>query len=241
MYHEIKEGALFISDAHDNETRDGFYNFLKSLNASDTLPPQLFLMGDMFELLVGEITYTKSLFKETIELINTLSKDIEIFYFEGNHDFNLQNIFPNVQIFSIKAQPKLFHFINQKVLLSHGDLHQGMGYSLYTTIIRNNITLKILNFIDTFTQNAISKKILSLHLNKDICYKVQDFQQITKLKLKKYDIGITDIDFVCEGHHHQNKEFVFETLKYKNFSSFACDKSYYKITFEDGIKFKELF
>ncbi len=241
MHHEIKEEALFISDAHDNESRDGFHNFLENLSTKETLPPQLFLMGDMFELLVGEVTHTKSLFKETIELINKLSQNIEIFYFEGNHDFNLQTIFPNVKVFPIQTQPVLFHFNDKKLLLSHGDLHQGTGYTLYTTIIRNYITLKILNFIDSLTQNSISKKIISQHINKNICYKIKDFKQIIKQKIQKYDIGVTEIDFVCEGHHHQNREFVFETLKYKNFSSFACDDSYYQITFEDGIKFKELF
>lgn len=237
MYHDIQEGALFISDAHDNESRHGFQDFLRELDKRETLPPQLFLMGDMFELLVGEITYTKLLFNETIKLINALSQNIEIFYFEGNHDFELQTIFPNVKIFPIQAQPTLFHFNDQKILLSHGDLYQGLGYLIYTTIIRNSITLKTLNFIDAFTRNSISKKIISLHINKDICYKIKDFNQIIKQKLQKYDIGVTEIDFVCEGHHHQNEEFVFKDLKYKNFSSFACDGSYFKIAFKDEIEF----
>jgi len=237
MYLEIKEGALFISDAHDNESREDFYNFLVNLKAEEDYPPQLFLMGDMFELLVEKVTYTKSLFKESIELINSLSHNIEIFYFEGNHDFKLQTLFPNVKVFPIGMQPTLFHFKDKKILLSHGDLHQGVGYMFYTTIIRNSITLNLLNLIDTISQNTISKKIISLHVDKDICYKIKDFQKIIKQKLKKYDIGLTEIDFVCEGHHHQNEEFVFDSLKYKNFSSFACDGSYFKISFKDKIEF----
>ncbi len=234
---KIKEGAIFISDAHDNESRKDFHLFLLNLQKQELLPSQLFLMGDMFELLVGEISYTKSLFKETIELINTLSHKIEIFYFEGNHDFNLQTIFPNVNVYSIKKQPITFNFYDKKILFSHGDLHQGFGYSLYTSTIRKSYILKILNLIDSLTKNSISKKIISKHIGKNICYKIQDFEQITKQKLKLYDIGVTEIDFVCEGHHHQDREFVFENLRYKNFNSFACDKSYYKITLKDEIKF----
>ena len=237
MSHEIKEGALFISDAHDNESRHGFRDFLIELSERETLPPQLFLMGDMFELLVGQITYTKNLFNETIELINSLSQNIEIFYFEGNHDFDLQTIFPNVKVFPIQAQPTLFHFKNKKILLAHGDLHQGRGYALYTSVARNRIMLILLNFIDNLFQNSIAKKIISLHIGKDICCKIKDFNQIIKQKIQKYDIGLTEIDFVCEGHHHQNEEFVFNSLKYKNFSSFACDGSYFKIAFKDEIEF----
>ena len=237
MHLKIKEGALFISDAHDNESRHSFYDFLIALDKRDTLPPQLFLMGDMFELLVGNITYTKLLFKDTIDILNALSQKIEIFYFEGNHDFNLKTIFPNIKIFPIQVQPTLFHFKDKKLLLSHGDLYQGLDYSIYTTIVRNRVILKILNFIDSIARNTISKKIISLHIGKDICYKIKNFEQIIKQKLQKYDIGLSEIDFVCEGHHHQNEEFVFESLRYKNFSSFACDGSYFQIVFAEEIKF----
>lgn len=234
---EIKEGALFISDAHDNEKRKGFHNFLLKLNSEEIKTPQLFLMGDMFDLLVGEVTYTKSLFKESINLLNSLSAKIEIFYFEGNHDFNLKNIFPNIKVFPISKQPALCSFNNKHILLSHGDLHQSLKYKIYTKLIRNKFILKILNFIDTISNNYISKKILTPQIDKKICYKIPNFRQIIKQKIEKYDIGITEIDFVCEGHHHQNEEFVFEKIKYINFSSFACDKSYYQITFKEEIKF----
>jgi UDP-2,3-diacylglucosamine hydrolase len=101
--------------------------------------------------------------------------------------------------------------------------------------------VKLLNFIDSKTQNSISKKILSLHNDKNICYKIPHFDKIIKQKIKKYDIGITKIDFVFEGHHHQNQKFVVENLSYINFSSFACDKSYFQLTFKEKINFKELF
>ncbi len=237
---EIKDGAFFISDAHDNEKRDSFYLFLKKLDAGEIQTPQLFLMGDMFDLLVGEVTYTKELFKESIALINRLSQTLEIFYFEGNHDFDLQGIFPDVKVFPISLQPALFSFHDKKILLSHGDLHQGFSYTLYTAIIRNKISLKVLNLIDNFTKNSISKGILTPQIDKNICYKIENFEKIIKQKLQKYDIGITEIDFVLEGHHHQDKEFMFDTLKYKNFSSFACDKSYYKITFEEKTQFTKI-
>ena len=234
---EIKDGAVFISDAHDNEIRKGFYQFLKKLDEKEALPPQLFLMGDMFDLLVGEISYTISLFKKSVTLINKLSQKIEIFYFEGNHDFALQKIFPNVKVFPISSQPTLCHYHDKKLLLSHGDLHQGFSYNIYTALIRNKIILKTLELIDYLTKNSVSKKILSRQIEKNICCKIPDFQKIIKQKLQKYDIGTIEIDFVCEGHHHQDEEFMFEKLKYKNFGSFACDSNCYKITFEDGIEF----
>lgn len=234
---EIKDGAFFISDAHDNEKRDGFYLFLKKIEKKEIKTPQLFLMGDMFDLLVGEVAYTTTLFKESILLINKLSQSIEIYYFEGNHDFDLRTIFPNVKVYPISCQPVTFSYHDKKILLSHGDLYQGLSYAIYTFLIRNKISLKILNFFDTLTQNSISKKILTPQIDKNICKKIENFEKIIKQKLQKYDAEITKTDFVCEGHHHQDKEFVFDGLRYKNFGSFACDKSYYKIIFKEEVWF----
>ncbi len=236
---EIKEGAIFLSDAHDNSKRFLFLEFLKDLDSGKIQTPQLFLMGDMFDLLVSEISYTTSTFKEYIDIINRLSKKIDILYFEGNHDFNLKPLFSNITIFPISSQPVLFNFYDKKILLSHGDIYEGVLYRVYTKIIRNSALLTLLNLVDITTRNSISKKILTSQLNKKICYKIDNFNKIIKQKLQKYDIEITKIDFVCEGHYHQNREFIFDNLKYKNFGSFACDKSYYKITFKDEITFKQ--
>lgn len=51
----IKEGALFIADAHDSVERAFFFDFLVYVNQNP--PSQLFLMGDMFDLLVGSVSY----------------------------------------------------------------------------------------------------------------------------------------------------------------------------------------
>ncbi len=237
---EIKEGALFISDAHDNAKRKGFYQFLKEIQTSKTKPPQLFFMGDMFDLLVGEIEHTVKQYQETINLINELSYEIEIIYFEGNHDFNLKKLFPQVKVIPITKQPKLFIFKNNIISLCHGDIYEDEHYLRYTKIIRNHTLLNLLNLFNKSFNNFISKKILLKQEQKYICKKQSFFYSFIKQKLQKYDIGDSKINFVCEGHHHQNEEFVFGSLRYKNFSSFACDKSYYQISFTDKIIFKEL-
>ena len=237
---EIKEGALFISDTHDNVTREGFYRFLCAIDEGEITTPQLFLMGDMFDLLVGQIDYTRIHYKKSIDRLNTLSRKLEIIYLEGNHDFNLKKLFPDVTIIPIDRQPLIGTFQNSTILLSHGDWCEDTKYLRYTRLIRNPLLLSILNLFDKFRNHAISKKILRKQQHKYICFKIPDFYDYIKQKIQKYDIGISKIDFVCEGHYHQNVEYRFENLIYKNFSSFACDKSYYRITFQDKVIFKEV-
>jgi UDP-2,3-diacylglucosamine hydrolase len=236
----IKEGALFISDAHENVTREAFYRFLCAIDEGEITTPQLFLMGDMFDLLVGQISYTHTHYQKTINLINHLSKTIEIIYIEGNHDFNLQKLFPNVTVIPITKQPAAGIFHERLILLSHGDWNEDSNYQRYSKIIRNPLLLTFLNFYDNLRKNSISKSILKKQHQKYICFKIPNFKEYIKQKIQTYDIGVSKIDFVCEGHYHQNREFVFDTFTYKNFSSFACDKTCYQITFTDKIVFKEV-
>ncbi len=237
---EIKEGALFISDAHDNATREGFYRFLCMLEEGELETPQLFLMGDMFDLLIGQISYTHRHYRKTIDLLNRLSQRLEIIYIEGNHDFNLHALFPHIHVFSLRRQPLVCTFHSTTILLSHGDWCEETRYLRYAKIVRNPLLLRLLNLLDILRSHAISKKILKTQQQKYICLKIPDFKLYIKQKIQKYDIGISKIDFVCEGHYHQNVEYRFDKFIYKNFSSFACDKSCYRISFTDRVVFEEV-
>ncbi len=237
---EIKEGALFISDAHDNVTREGFYRFLCMLDEGELQTPQLFLMGDMFDLLVGQVSYTHAHYRKTIDLLNRLSRKVEIHYLEGNHDFNLRRLFPCLCVYPIQKQPISCRFHGKRILLSHGDWNEGWRYRLYTRLIRNPLLLSMLNLLDILRSRAISRKILKKQQQKYICFKIPGFRAFIKQKIQKYDIGISKIDFVCEGHYHQNTEYRFDGFRYRNFSSFACDKSCFRISFTDRVVFEEV-
>ncbi|RUM69035.1 MAG: UDP-2,3-diacylglucosamine diphosphatase [Sulfurospirillum sp.] len=237
---EIKEGALFISDAHDNVTREAFYRFLCDIDEGEIKTEQLFLMGDMFDLLVGQVSYTHRHYRKTIDLINRLSRKTEIIYLEGNHDFNLRKLFPAVTVIPIQKQPVTARFHEKSILLSHGDWNENATYRIYAKLIRNPLLLTLLNLIDHLRKHTISKSILKQQQLKYICKKSPRFHRYIKQKIQTYDIETSKIDFICEGHHHQNREFVFDDMTYKNFSAYACDKSYYKITFTDKVVFKEV-
>ena len=84
MYHnEIKDGAIFVADVHLNRKRDKFYSFLVDIKNKKIKTSQLFLMGDIFDLLVGGVSYTIKENKKYIELINEISKEVELFFLRG--------------------------------------------------------------------------------------------------------------------------------------------------------------
>jgi UDP-2,3-diacylglucosamine hydrolase len=218
----LKEGAVFIADAHENGVnRKDFALFLKKMELGEIKTPQLFLMGDMFDFLSGGAKYVLCLYKRELELIDKIAQNIEIYYFEGNHDFNLNGVFKYVKVIPLQKQPLYMSSGNLTFALSHGDLYVGGLYRLYTKIIRNKALIFILNALDF--GGWISKLILKSQKNKKICRKIDCFKDKIAPKLASYK----DCDIVLEGHYHQNQTFFVNKIEYINFASFACDKLFY--------------
>ncbi|MDR1284690.1 MAG: metallophosphoesterase [Campylobacteraceae bacterium] len=226
----LKEGAIFIADAHENGTnRRDFSSFLKEIEANKINAPQLFLMGDMFDFLSGGAQYALFLYKQELEFLDKIAQSTEVYYLEGNHDFNLSGIFKHVNVISLEKQPFYIKAANLTFALSHGDLHVGFFYKIYTKIIRNKCVVFVLNKLDFGGQ--ITKFVLRSQQNKKICKNIENFEEKITRKIKKYK----NCDVVLEGHYHQNQTFTCNNIKYINFASFACDKLFYR--FED-FKFK---
>ncbi len=227
---DIKEGAIFISDAHDNINRRSFLQFLKKIDTKELNPPQLFLMGDLFDFLAYGASYTIKFYKKQIELINKISQKIPTYYLEGNHDFNLQKIFPYLKVFPIEKQPILVSYKDKKGLISHGDIYSGWIYKLSHKILRNYFFLKLLDIING---ERFSKNYLQKASKKIICKKIPNFENIIKQKISLYDIAVSDIDFILEGHYHQGVTIKINSLIYINLHSYFCDKRYF--TLQDKI------
>lgn len=234
---KIEDGAIFIADAHENPKRKDFDTFLTALENGTIKASQLFLMGDIFDLLVGDISFTCKENATYIQRLDALATKLPIYYFEGNHDFNLSKLFLHVKVFSFKEQPTVFSTPYGEVLLLHGDRYGGVAYRVYVALIRSKTVLFFLNWLDFLVKNRISFEIIEKLSRKKICKKVDNFKDIISSKLRYYNtLGVVGI---FEGHYHQNKNYLFNGLIYRNFSSFACDKSYFVVQLSSGIKFTQ--
>ncbi|MBD3808375.1 MAG: UDP-2,3-diacylglucosamine diphosphatase [Epsilonproteobacteria bacterium] len=213
---EIKEGAIFIADAHYPHHGDEFLELLHKLDKGEIAASQLFLMGDIFDLLFGYNDYILTFCNEAVSLLRKLSKTIEIHYFEGNHDFCLKDVFSDMHVYSRDEQPIAMKMGEKKVSLSHGDKYDaGFGYEVYCKLLRNKITLNILK--------SFEKKIIDHQMNalkaKIICRKMSNFEQKAEAIMSHYP---EYLDMVIEGHFHQ----AVKIGKYISLPSLACQKMY---------------
>ena len=215
----LKDEAIFIADSHYNKKNQEFKIILEKIKNSEIFCSQIFLMGDNFDFLSNEIKYFKNRNKDIIELLNSLSDSFEIFYLEGNHDYNLSKIFPKIKVVKRENQPLLLEYEDKKIALSHGDNFINWHYNLYCKIIRNSYFLYFLNFLDI--NFFISKKIEQALENKNICHNLNYFEELVNKRVKNY----TE-DIIIEGHYHQAKSYKIRNQEYINIPSLCCQKSF---------------
>lgn len=201
-------------------------------------------MGDIFDLLIGEISATHEFAKPYIELLEELALRIEIIYLEGNHDFNLAYFFQRVKIFNLQKQPIKLHIskgnisaLNPSFIkLAHGDIFLPRLLQFTLKSLRNHYLLIFLNFLNIITRNFISKKILQNQNKKNLFYPIKDFENLAKKRYERYEnLGF----WVCEGHYHQNHQINEENIKYFNLASFAYKRSFFVVEYQQEIKFRE--
>ncbi len=229
MSHNIilQEGAILVADAHYSQAYPQFYTFLKAIDSGKIKTKQLILMGDMFELLFGVIKQTHEDNAEEIALLNKLSKRIEIIYFEGNHDFGLQRIFPEIMVFPLHKQPQITELNGQRIKLSHGDTNTPLGYQIYTKLIRNPVILFVIGLADKVCAHCIISWLKRRGEKKDPCYKIRGFKEIIYKRLKP--LKSETLDVVIEGHFHQDLSFTLYGFDYINLASFACNQKYFTV------------
>ena len=212
----IKNGAIFIADSHENENRENFWYFLRALKNGEIKTPQLFLMGDMFDFLAGECEFFVKFYERYVRTIDELGEKMEIYYFEGNHDFNLASLFKNIKIYPIGVQPARFvSECGQSVFIAHGDI--------------------FLPFVSKYALR-FSKRILNKLKRKILDYKIPNFKNLAEAKMRRYN-AFYKADVVIEGHYHQGEQYVLGKQKYINVPSFACEQSYFVVKYDQNIKF----
>lgn len=221
----LLEGAILISDAHYSDLRPQLLDLLIAIEKETISPTQLILMGDIFDLLFGPIIETHVRNQKMIDVINSISQRIEVYYFEGNHDFALASLFPNVTIFPLSLQPVNFTFEGKQGKMAHGDFGEDLGYKIYTYIIRSQVTLRLLGWFDTFANHILIKKLDAYLSKKEDCNDFTNFEAYVKRRLKQYEDE--NIDYFVEGHFHQNRCFNITNFVYINLAAFACNQRYF--------------
>jgi len=196
---KIEEHALFVADAHFPTHASSLLPLLYRIEAGETTVSQLFLMGDIFDLLIGGIEETYTANTEVITLIQSIADKLPVFYFEGNHDFQLKKLFSNITLYSREEQPQYMNYRGFTVGLSHGDRFAvGWRHHLFSKVLRRDWVLKGMYLL----RPAIVRQVQRRLNTKEICRRLPHFDK----KAKKIFEAYHGAYWVIEGHYHQATE-----------------------------------
>lgn len=195
---------LLISDLHLEEQRPDISRAF--LHFIETRAPQaeaLYILGDFFEVWVGDDGMTP--FQHQIaRALRTLSESgTRIYLMHGNRDFMIGKAFCKEAGCTLLSDPHIARFGDERVLLMHGDslCTRDEGYMRMRRLLRNPLSLFILHNLSLARRQKIASKLRSTS-KKETRLKASDIVDVTTdevLKVMRKHGVLT----LIHGHTHR--------------------------------------
>lgn len=155
---------LLISDLHLEEERPDITRaFLHFLATRARQAEALYILGDFFEVWIGDDAMTP--FQQSIaNALRALSeRGTRIYLMHGNRDFMLGKGFCRAAGCTLLGDPSVVEFGGERVLLMHGDslCTRDEGYMRLRRLLRNPLSLFILRNLPLSTRRKLARKLRS--------------------------------------------------------------------------------
>jgi UDP-2,3-diacylglucosamine hydrolase len=198
-----KTEILFISDLHLDQNKPEIIEcFLAFLKARATNARALYILGDLFEVWLGDDDEA-SAFLEVFDALKDFSSRAELFFMHGNRDFLVgQNLSAKLNM-TLLTEPQLVQLGQQKIALMHGDLlcSDDVDYQNFRKLVRQ----------PEWQQNFLSKPLserqsIAGALRKESAQAMnQKTNQIMDVNQQTVETTFNelDIDILIHGHTHR--------------------------------------
>jgi len=153
---------LLISDLHLEEKRPDITRaFLHFLATRARQAEALYILGDFFEVWIGDDAMTP--FQQSIaDALRALSeRGTRIYLMHGNRDFMLGKGFCREAGCTLLGDPSVVELGGERVLLMHGDslCTRDEGYMRLRRLLRNPLSLFILRHLPLSTRRKLARKL----------------------------------------------------------------------------------
>lgn len=153
---------LLISDLHLEEERPDITRaFLHFLTTRACQAEALYILGDFFEVWIGDDAITP--FQQSIaDALCALSeRGTRIYLMHGNRDFMLGKGFCRAAGCTLLGDPSVVELGGERVLLMHGDslCTRDEGYMRLRRLLRNPLSLFILRHLPLSTRRKLARKL----------------------------------------------------------------------------------
>ncbi len=209
----------FLSDLHlkDINERSGntLLRFLSDLDQGVHPCTHLFLMGDIFDLWIGDHDFFYEKFKPIIDLISALKeKGVNVQYFEGNHDVHVKKFWEERYGIPCHAGSEYFDLQGILVRVEHGDLInlQDKAYLRLRAFLRLELLEKLAYKVPGYLWNQIG--VRASQLSRRFSGQArQDKVEELRVMIRDHahrSFAERGFDFIVTGHMHVRDEYQFQ-------------------------------
>lgn len=211
--------AWFISDLHLKELNErssiSLLRFLHSLINKEREATHLFLLGDIFDLWVGDAAVFVRKFQPIVDAIVTLKKQgLEIFYVEGNHDLHIKPFWQKKLGIPVYVEPEVIKVGQSSIRIEHGDLinEEDIAYLRLRKTLRHPLVEKAAPFISGIVLDQLGQVA------------AQVSRRFSTIKRERNQNGLRDMiryhakrayqegpfDLIVTGHMHVQDDYQFD-------------------------------
>lgn len=204
--------AYFLSDLHLRNSEEKKAQILLRFLHSNAGDGDLFLLGDIFDLWLGDHKYFQEKFSPIIKAIQQwLQKGGRVYYFEGNHDLHLKKFWQQELGVEVYTEPTYFNLGLLKVRVEHGDQMdpEDRGYLFLRWFLRTPILRSLIyhlpgTWVAAIGENASSQSRTYTTSRRDENRQLRVMHQHAEKMVEQ-----TPFDALVAGHVHQRDEYRF--------------------------------
>lgn len=203
--------TLFISDLHLSKDNPQLtHKFLTFLKQQATQAEALYILGDFFDVWIGDDDNTK--YHQSIigALKQIQTHGVPIYFMVGNRDFLIGERFAQLSGCQLIPDPSIINLYGIDTLLKHGDdlCINDKSHLLFRRITRNPTIKKLFLIFPLAWRCSIAKKVRTISRQKG-SKKKQEISDIPPQEIIK-TMGKYKINHFIHGHTHRPMIHIFD-------------------------------
>lgn len=229
--------TLFISDLHLSGEREEITElFIKFLDQRASQADALYILGDLFEVWMGDDFIQPNYHKSISKLKQLSDRGLPIYIMHGNRDFLMAEEFSKLSGTTLIEDPTTIDLYGTPTLLMHGDTLciDDIEYQKFRTMVRNP------KFIAEFLSSSIEERLALATKYREAsktetAAKAMEIMDVNQLAVEKI-MQEKNVAQMIHGHTHRpaTHDFTFngKAMKrivlgdwYEQGSVLICDES----------------
>lgn len=195
---------LLISDLHLEEQRPDITRaFLDLLGGRARGAEALYILGDFFEVWIGDDAMTPYQLSICQALRELSDSGTQVFLMHGNRDFLLGKAFCKAAGATLLKDPSVVEFYGEPVLLMHGDslCTRDEAYQRMRRYLRNPLSLWILRNLPLRTRHKLARKLRN-ESRAQTRMKANDIVDVTPDEVPRV-MQVHGVRTLVHGHTHR--------------------------------------